>query len=95
MPADILSAYFKVLRRADQVLRAQPQRYAHLWARNVPPDLTGDHDWARFGLGELLVFEPYPSDLYHQTVAFARRWALDGNMREDRFDVLATSALTP
>ena len=95
IPTDVLGAYFKVLRGADQALRAQPQKYVHLWARNIPPDLTGDHDWARFGRGELLVFEPYPSDTYQETVAFSRRWGLDGNMREDRFDALATPALTP
>jgi NitT/TauT family transport system substrate-binding protein len=94
IPADVLGAYFAVLRRADRALRAEPQGFAHLWARNVPPDLGSDHDWTRFGLGELLVFEPYPSDIYQETVAFARRWGLDQNMREDRFDALSTPALT-
>ena len=94
IPADALGAYFAALRRADHALRAEPQKYVHLWARNVPPELGDDHDWTRFGPGELLVFEPYPNDIYQETVAFARRWGLDQNMREDRFDALATSALT-
>lgn len=94
IPPEVLGAYFRVLRRADQALRAQPQKYMHLWAHNVPPDLAGEHDWTHFGLGELLVFEPYPRDTYEETVVFARRWGLDGNMREDRFDALVTPALT-
>ncbi len=89
--SDVLSAYFSALRRADKVLRAEPQKYMHLWARNIPPDLAGDYDWAIFGLGELLVFERYPRDIYEETVAFARRWGLDRNMREDSFDALATA----
>jgi hypothetical protein len=89
IPPEVLSAYFHALRRADRALRESPDRYLHLWARNVPPALAGPHDYARFGLGELLVFEPYPRDVYKQTVAFARRWGLAGHMREDAFDALA------
>ncbi|HLW46659.1 MAG TPA: hypothetical protein VKW09_02720 [bacterium] len=89
IPRDVLGAYFGALRRADGALRASPGRYMGLWARNVPPALAGAHDYARFGLGELLVFEPYPRDVYEQTVAFARRWGLAGHMREDAFDALA------
>lgn len=89
IPRDVLAAYFAALRRADRALRDSPDRYMPLWARNVPPALAGDHDYARFGMGELLVFEPYPREIYDQTVAFARRWGLAGNMREDAFDALA------
>ena len=64
-----------------------------LWERNIPPDLADTHDWTQFGLGELLVFEPYPRDIYEETVAFARRWGLDQNMREDSFEALAAPAL--
>ena len=92
IPSDVLGAYFAVLRLADRALRARPGKYLHLWARNVPPELAGDHNWTRFGLGELLVFEPYPRDVYEETVIFARRWGLDRQMREDRFDALAVSA---
>jgi NitT/TauT family transport system substrate-binding protein len=91
IPADVLAAYFSALRRADCALRESPDRYMPLWARNVPPVLAGPHDYTRFGLGELLVFEPYPRDIYEQTVAFARRWGLAGHMREDAFDALAVA----
>jgi ABC-type nitrate/sulfonate/bicarbonate transport system substrate-binding protein len=95
IPGGVLRAYFNALRRADQALRESPDRYLPLWARNVPPSLAGPHDYTRFGLGELLVFEPYPRDVYDETVAFARRWGLAGHMREDAFDALvATPAHT-
>lgn len=94
IPPEVLNAYFRVLRRTDETLRAKPQQYMHLWARNIPSHLAGDHDYARFGLGELLVFEPYPRDTYEDTVAFVRRWGLDRNMRENSFEALATPALS-
>ena len=91
IPAGVLTAYFKALRAADRALRTSPERYLPLWAHNVPPALAGAHDYSRFGLGELLVFEPYPREIYAETVAFARRWGLAGNMREDAFDALAAT----
>ena len=73
LSSDVLRRYFAALRRADGALRAGPERYLHLWARNVPPALQGErYDVQQLGLGELLVFEPYPEDEYERTVAFAR-----------------------
>ena len=93
IPTNVLAAYFRTLRRADEALRARPEKYMPLWARNVPPGLEGDYDYDKFGLGELLVFERYPIEIFEETVAFARRWGLDGNMREDSFKALATPPL--
>jgi hypothetical protein len=89
IPADTLGGYFRALRRADEALRANPQKYLHLWKRNLPPALVGDFDWSKFGLGELLVFERYPETTFTETVAFARRWGLDQNMREEAYAALA------
>ena len=86
---DVLESYFRALRRADEALRAHPDRYLQLWRRNVPPALAGDHDFTTFGRGELLIFEPYPEDAFEEAVAFARRWGLDAELREDRYEVLA------
>jgi hypothetical protein len=87
---EVLNPYFRVLRRADEALRGSPERYLHLWERNVPPALRGDHDYSVFGRGELLVFEPYPEEAFADALAFARRWGLDGEVREARFDALAS-----
>jgi hypothetical protein len=85
----LLAAYFRAMRRADDSLRATPQRYMELWERNVPPDLKKRYDYSRFGLGELLVFERYPDEVYAESVAFARRWGLDEHMRDAGYERLA------
>jgi NitT/TauT family transport system substrate-binding protein len=89
IPQQALDGYFRALRKADDLLRSQPERWMHIWARNVPPALAGDYDYSRFGAGELLVFERYPEDTFAESVAFARRWGLDRNMQEDRYSALA------
>ncbi len=86
---NVLGAYFRALRRADAALRDSPERYMRLWEKNVPPGLQGDYDYSKFGLGELLLFERYPDDTYAESVDFARRWGLDGHMRETAYSTLA------
>ncbi len=89
IPQHALDAYFRTLRRADEMLREEPRAHMGLWARNVPPALAGDYDYSRFGLGELLVFESYGEDTFDESVAFARRWGLDQNMKQSAFGALA------
>jgi NitT/TauT family transport system substrate-binding protein len=89
IPQDVLAGYFRALREADSRLRSEPQRYLHLWARNVPPALSGEHDYSKFGLGELLVFEQYSQAAFDESVSFARRWELDRNMQGSTFGQLA------
>jgi hypothetical protein len=91
IPAQARQAYFDALRKADSLLRQQPGRYLHLWKHNLPPEVADkEHDWSRFGLGELLVFERYPESTYEETLAFARRWGLDSNVREREYAALST-----
>jgi hypothetical protein len=92
IPASALGAYFRALRRADEALRKNPAKYMPLWKKNIPPGLEGDHDWSKFGLGEMLVFERYPEETFEQTMQFARRWGLDGNVRTDTYSELAAAA---
>lgn len=79
---EVLNGYFRALRRADERLRANPDAYLPLWQRNVPPALAGDHDYTTFGLGELLVFEPFTDDMIAETVRFADRWNLRTRVTE-------------
>lgn len=83
MGTDTLTAYFRALRRADERLRAEPSAFYHLWERNVPPSLAGDHDYRTFGLGELLVFEPFDEDMIAETVRHADRWNLRSHVQHD------------
>ena len=93
IPAGALSAYFRALRRADQALRANPSQYLPLWKRNLPPELAGDYDWSKFGMGEMLVFEHYPEETFSETMQFARRWGLDQNVRTDTYADLAATTV--
>jgi NitT/TauT family transport system substrate-binding protein len=85
---DVLNAYFRALKRADEALRAAPERYMRLWKRNVPPELQGPHDYSTFGLGELLFFERYSEQEFRDTLQFAHRWGLDLNVRETSYEKL-------
>jgi NitT/TauT family transport system substrate-binding protein len=85
---ETLGRYFRALRRADEDVRASPEQHVHLWERNVPPELHGDYDYSRFGLGELLFFEPFDEDMLNEAVRFAERWELGENLREQRYENL-------
>jgi hypothetical protein len=92
LDAAVLGSYFRVLRRADEALRADPGRYMPLWENNVPPDLrSGDLDYATFGLGELLYFERYDDDMLEEALRFAERWGLRSHVKEDRYENLVAS----
>ena len=92
LSGDVLARYFAALGRADAALRADTERYLPLWERNVPPALRGrGYDTEQFGPGELLVFERYPEEEFQRTVAFARKWGLDGDIVETSYDRLIAS----
>jgi hypothetical protein len=88
---EVLGRYFRALRRADEALRATPERFMGLWERNVPPDLRDDYDYSAFGLGELLVFERYDDDMLAEAIRFAERHRLRGHVREDRYEHLVAT----
>ena len=85
---EVLNAYFQVLRRADEALRRTPRNYLPLWERNVPPELRGDHDYSKFGLGELLFFDRYTEGDFRAALQFAQKWGLHLNVRDDRYEYL-------
>ncbi len=76
-----LDAYFRALRRADAALLANPDKYMRLWEKNIPPNIRGQYDYSRFGLGEMMVFEPYTQEEYDKTLDLARRWGLTEHMK--------------
>src|SRR5436305_13250828 len=89
---DVLQAYFRALKRADEALARDPERYMPLWERNVPPALKGVYDYSTFGLGEKFVFEPYTEEMFQQALHFAGRWNLRTHVQEDRYDRLIMPA---
>jgi hypothetical protein len=88
----LLSAYFRALKRADEALSRDPERYLPLWERNVPPALAGQYDYSTFGLGEKFVFEPYSEEMFGQALGFAERWNLHTHVQERRYDRLIMPA---
>jgi NitT/TauT family transport system substrate-binding protein len=94
IPQPVLGAYFRALRRADEALTRTPERYLHLWERNVPPALTGDYDYTTFGLGEKMIFEPYSEAMFAEAMAFAGRWGLLDHVQEERYrNLIAPAAI--
>ncbi|HJT56519.1 MAG TPA: hypothetical protein VJ761_08490 [Ktedonobacteraceae bacterium] len=85
---EVLGAYFRALKRADEALSRDPQLYLPLWERNVPPALAGPYDYSTFGLGEKFVFEPYTQEMFGQALGFAERWNLHTHVQERRYDRL-------
>ena len=53
-----LGKFFGALKLAEEALERDTEKYLHLWERNIPPALAGDYDFAYFGRGEKLIFEP-------------------------------------
>jgi hypothetical protein len=88
IPADTLGAFFRALRRAEEALERSPERYYHLWERNLPPGLEGDYDWSTFGRGERMFFEPYTEEMYEEAIRFAEGHGLAEHIVERRYDEL-------
>ncbi|MEE8110870.1 MAG: hypothetical protein V3T44_07560 [bacterium] len=89
MNPDVLKAYFRVLRRADEELRANPGPYLPLWEKNIPPEMRGDYDYSKFSLGELMVFEPYDKGFFEETHAWLEGWGLRDEMKEKDYEKIS------
>jgi NitT/TauT family transport system substrate-binding protein len=85
---DVLQAYFRALKRADEVLAWDPERYMPMWERNVPPALKGTYDYSTFGLGEKFVFEPYTEEMFQQALQFAEKWHLHTHIQDTQYSHL-------
>jgi hypothetical protein len=88
----VLQGYFRALKRADEALSRNPERYLSLWEHNIPPALKGSYDYSKFGLGEKFVFEPYTEEMFQKALQFAEKWNLHTHMQENRYDHLIVPA---
>jgi hypothetical protein len=89
MDGDVLEAYFRVIKRADQELRANPTPYLPLWENNIPSEMRGEYDYSQFCLGELMVFEPYDKGFFEETHAWLESWGLRDEMKEKDYEKLS------
>ncbi len=71
-----LERYFRAMRRAQREIDLEPERYKHLWLREIPQDLLDIADVRRFGPGERIVFEPYTRDMFERTHRWMAQWEL-------------------
>jgi NitT/TauT family transport system substrate-binding protein len=79
--------YFRALRRAQQEIDLEPERYKHYYRRELPADLLELVDVRRFGPGERIVFEPYTRDMYERTQRWMQTWDLfDPEQTTSRFE---------
>lgn len=81
MDAGTLSAYFRVLDRAEQELRRDPTPYLPLWKYSIPVSFR-DREWdfGRFHEGEHFLHEHYPMGKYLELMDQMARWGLDDVM---------------
>ncbi|MDA4129200.1 MAG: ABC transporter substrate-binding protein [Thaumarchaeota archaeon] len=79
-------AYIHALEKAQDAMLAAPARYKKYWQRLVPEDLKKYADVENFGLGEILVREPYSREEFDRTVAWMKSWGLTERMLENSYD---------
>jgi NitT/TauT family transport system substrate-binding protein len=85
---ETLGKFFGALKLAEDALDQDTNKYLHLWERNMPPALAGDYDYASFGRGEKLIFEPYSLEMFEDAMQFAQAWGLDEYVRESTYERL-------
>ncbi len=68
--SDDVEKYFRALRRAQQDIDVEHQRYTHYYLRELADEFKDLVDVRAFGPGERLVFEPYTRETYEKT----HRW---------------------
>lgn len=65
--------YFHALRRAQTDIDLHTHRYTHYYEKEFPERFRDQMDTRLFGPGERIVFEPYTSDIYHDT----QKWVIE------------------
>ena len=76
---DDVQKYFRALRRAQQDIDVEPERYKHYLADELPEQYKGLLDTRVCGIGERIVFEPYTREMYETT----HRWMVGHKLFEN------------
>ncbi len=87
-------AYIRALDRAQEYLEKNPEECKKYWLRLLPEDLKKISDVQKFGLGEVLVHEPYDREEYNRTLKWMRSWNLTGRMQESSYDKIIVQPST-
>jgi NitT/TauT family transport system substrate-binding protein len=71
--------YFNGLKRAQMDLDLEPERYKHLYLKEIPERYHEMIDVRGFGTGERVVFLPYTAEMYEHS----QRWMQERQLFED------------
>jgi hypothetical protein len=76
----------------SEALSRNPEKYMHLWERNVPPALKSEYDYSLFGLGEKFVFEPFTEEKFQQAIQFAEKGNQHNHIQDNQYGHLIVTA---
>jgi NitT/TauT family transport system substrate-binding protein len=90
-PPEVVHGYMRALKRAEQALESDLQRYLPLWKLAIPPDFESLHAWdfSTFGRGERYIDEPLPEEDFGTVFQQVQRWKLDDFLKEKRPEQLS------
>ena len=93
-PPELVHGYMRALKRAEQALESDLQKYLPLWKLAIPPDFENVHAWdfSRFGRGERYIDEPLPEEDFGSVFQQVQRWKLDDFLKEKRPEQLSYPA---
>jgi NitT/TauT family transport system substrate-binding protein len=79
-------AYIRALERAQTLMLQDPQKYKEYWLKLVPDDLKKYSNVQEFGVGEILVRQPYDREEYNRTLQWMKKWNLTERMLENSYE---------
>jgi hypothetical protein len=68
-----IAKFFRALRRAQTDIDLHAHRHTHYYKNEFPARFHDMMDTRLFGPGERIVFEPYTSEIYHDT----QKWVIE------------------
>jgi NitT/TauT family transport system substrate-binding protein len=79
-------AYIRSLERAQELMLKDPEKYKKYWLKLVPDDLKKYSNVQGFGVGEILVRQPYDREEYNRTLQWMKKWNLTERMLESSYE---------
>jgi NitT/TauT family transport system substrate-binding protein len=79
-------AYIRSLERAQELMLKDPEKYKKYWLKLVPDDLKKYSNVQGFGVGEILVRQPYDREEYNRTLQWMKKWNLTERMLENSYE---------
>lgn len=80
-----VNAYVRAMQEAQDELSKSPDSYKHYWNDLMPADFRALADVRKFGVGEILVSDPYSESEYLRTLNWMKTWGLTERMLEESY----------